>query len=105
LPLYARQMEKDAEARSAALALIARGLLTPGQAAELAGVSRQLVHFWLKQHGISWQATHQARLATMWRKEIAALNGRIIKHPSKRAMRRKATAYKARWDRTNGRHP
>lgn len=98
-------MEKDEEARSAALGLIARGLITPGQAAELAGVSRQLVHYWLKKHDIRWQATHDARLAKMWRKEIAALNGKVIREPSKRAKRRFARIAKARWDKANGKHP
>ena len=41
--LYAGKVEKDDEARSAALSLLARGILTPGQAANLAGVSRQTV--------------------------------------------------------------
>ncbi len=89
-------MENDI--RAVALTLIARGLMTPAQAADLAGVSRQLVHFWLKQEDIRWQAVHQARLATLWRNEIAAINGRIIKHPTKRGMRRRATEAKVEWD-------
>lgn len=92
-------MEKDDEARSAAVGLIARGLITPGQAAELAGVSRQLVHYWLKQHGIQWQATHQHRVVRLWRREIAMLRGEARKPPSKKELRRQARAAKAKWDR------
>lgn len=97
-------MEKDGEARSAAVNLIARGLITPAEAAELAGVSRQLVHYWLKQHGIMWQDSHRARRATWWRKEIAALNGQVVKPPSKKRLRWKAKVWKERWDKHHARN-
>lgn len=93
-------MEKDDEARSAALALLARGMITPGQAAELAGVSRQLVRYWLQHAGIDWRRAWSRRMAGMWRKEIAALNGKVIRPPSKRELRRRADQAKAKWDAT-----
>lgn len=94
-------MEKDDEARSAALALLSRGMLTPGQAADLAGVSRQLVAYWLRHAGIDWRRAWERRQAGMWRKEIALLNGKVMRHPTKRELRRRADQAKAKWDATN----
>ena len=91
-------MEKDDEARSAALALLARGMITPGQAAELAGVSRQLVAYWLRHAGIDWRRAWSRRMAGMWRKEIAALNGKVLRPPSKKEMRERAKRAKQEWD-------
>ena len=91
-------MEKDDEARSAALSLLARGMLTPGQAADLAGVSRQLVGYWLKAAGIYWQRAWRRRQAGMWRREIAALNGKVLRPPSKKELRERARRAKAEWD-------
>lgn len=91
-------MEKDDEARSAALSLLAKGMLTPGQAAELAGVSRQLVGYWLKASGSNWQRAWARRQAGMWRREIAALNGKVLRPPSKLELRRRADQAKAKWD-------
>ena len=96
--LYPRKVEKDDEARSAALALLARGMITPSQAAELAGVSRQLVRYWLRHAGIDWRRAWQRRQASMWRREIAALNGKVLQPPSKRELRRRAQSAKAQWD-------
>jgi predicted HTH domain antitoxin len=96
--LYARKVEKDEIGRSAALSLLARGMITPAQAAELAGVSRQLVQYWLQASGINWRRAWSRRQAGMWRKEIAALNGKVIRPPSKKEMRRRAERAKAMWD-------
>lgn len=96
--LYAGKVEKDDEARSAALALLARGMLTPGQAADLAGVSRQLVAYWLKAAGIDWQRAWRRRQAGVWRREIAALNGKVLRPPSKKEMRRRGERAKAQFD-------
>lgn len=96
--LYARKVEKDDEARSAALALLARGMITPGQAAELAGVSRQLVAYWLRQAGIDWRRAWSRRMAGMWRREIAALNGKVLRPPSKKELRERATRAKSQFD-------
>jgi transposase-like protein len=63
-------MEIDADARRAAVALLARGLLTPTEAAALAGVSRQLLHAWMRRARVDWQRIRGARLASAWRKEL-----------------------------------
>jgi predicted HTH domain antitoxin len=91
-------VEKDDEARSAALSLLAKGMITPGQAADLAGVSRQLVNYWLKQHGIDWKRAWSRRQAAMWRREIAALNGKILRPPTKKELRARGIRAKAKWD-------
>jgi hypothetical protein len=52
-----------------AVALLAQGLITPGEAVKLAGASRQLVHHWIKSYGIDWQRVRHARLVLLWRKE------------------------------------
>lgn len=88
--LYARKVEKDDEARSAALSLLSKGMITPGQAADLAGVSRQLVRYWLKHACIDWRRAWARRQAGMWRREIAALNGKVLRPPTKRQLRRQA---------------
>jgi hypothetical protein len=91
-------VEKDDEARSAALSLLARGMITPGQAADLAGVSRQLVAYWLKHAGINWRRAWERRHAGMWRREIAALNGKVLRPPSKKELRSRAQRAKAQFD-------
>jgi hypothetical protein len=91
-------VETDDEARSAALALLARGMITPGQAADLAGVSRQLVAYWLGHAGINWRRAWERRQAGMWRREIAALNGKVLRPPSKKELRRRADRAKAQFD-------
>lgn len=96
--LYARKVEKDDEARSAALSLLARGMITPGQAAELAGVSRQLVAYWLKHAAIDWKRAWTRRQASMWRREIALLNGKVLRPPTKKEMRERARRAKAEFD-------
>lgn len=89
--LYARKVEKDQEARSAAVSLLARGMITPGQAADLAGVSRQLVQYWIGHAGIDWRRAWLRRQAGMWRREIAALNGKPPARRFSKAEMRKAT--------------
>ena len=96
--LYVCKVEKDDEARSAALTLLARGMITPSQAAELAGVSRQLVRYWLETAGIDWRRAFDRRQATMWRKEIAALNGKVLRAPSKKELRKRGRSAQAKWN-------
>jgi hypothetical protein len=91
-------VEKDDEARSAAVSLLGRGMITPSHAAELAGVSRQLVAYWLKAAGIEWEKAFRRRQAGIWRREIAALNGKTLRPPSKKELRRRADRAKAQWD-------
>lgn len=68
-------MGHDDAARNAAIRLIVRGVMTPAQAAKHAGVSRQLVHYWLSQAGVEWANTYDARLAKLWRKELSRRRG------------------------------
>lgn len=60
----------DREARRAALALLARGIIRPHEAAELAGVSLQVVRYWLRRAGVDWERIRRRRLGNAWRKEI-----------------------------------
>ncbi len=54
--------------RRAELALLRRGEATVSEAAELAGVSRQLVHAWCRVAGIDAIEKRRARLAKLWRR-------------------------------------
>lgn len=84
------------------MSLLARGMITPGQAAELAGVSRQLVAYWIKAAGIDWQRAWRRRQAAMWRREIAALNGKVLRSPTKLELRERAKRAKQEWDAKQG---
>ena len=61
-------MQKDPDARRAALKLISRGLITVPEAARLAGVSRQLVRAWCIADGIKIGRARDTRIAMEWRK-------------------------------------
>lgn len=60
----------DREARRAALALLARGILRPHEAAELAGVSVQVVNYWLRRSRIDWERVRRRVLGNAWRKAM-----------------------------------
>ena len=60
----------DGNIRRAAMALLARGDVTAAEATELAGVSRQLMHHWIKRANMDWERIRQRRLLKAWRKEI-----------------------------------
>lgn len=68
--LLSQSMNQDDEARFTAITLISRGVMTPGEAARLAGVSRQLVNYWLKRKGVQWQSRYHDRLGKLWRNEM-----------------------------------
>jgi hypothetical protein len=59
---------KDDAARRAARALISRGLARPNEAAELAGISRELLQHWIKD--IDWRKARGAALALAWQRAI-----------------------------------
>lgn len=69
---YDHQMPRklDPEARRVALVMLARGLLRPHEAAELAGVSLQVVHYWITHAGIDWERIRRRRIANAWRKAM-----------------------------------
>lgn len=52
----------------AALSLLRRGLVTQSEAAELAGVSRQVVAYWVSRDGIDCAKVRSAHLLKLWRK-------------------------------------
>lgn len=60
--------EMDPDARRVALRLLARGIGTPGEIAELAGVSRQVVEYWAAHAGVDWRKVQRAKLLKAWRK-------------------------------------
>lgn len=60
----------DREARRATVALLARGVLRPHEAATLAGVSLQLVRYWCRIAGVDWARIRNRRNADAWRKEL-----------------------------------
>lgn len=60
----------DPEARRAALSLLAEGLGSPGDIAELAGVSRQVVEQWALHAGVDWRKVKRSKLTTAWRKAM-----------------------------------
>lgn len=56
--------------RQAALKLLAKGIASPSEVAELAGVSRQLVYFWINSAGVDWRRARQAALQKSWQRNL-----------------------------------
>ena len=98
-------LKVDDEARSAAISLLGKGMATPSQVAALAGVSPQLVAYWIKAAGIDWRRAWLRRQASMWRHEIAVINGKVLRPPSKKELRERAKRAKAKWDEAHPRQP
>lgn len=69
---------RDSEARRVALALLAKGLGSPGDIAEFVGVSRQVIEGWARRAGVDWTRMRHAILAREWRKEIRR-GARLVK--------------------------
>jgi len=61
-------MLKDPEARRAVLTLIRRGQVTVPEAAQLAGVSRQLIRHWCRQARVVIGKSRKAVITKQWRK-------------------------------------
>lgn len=55
----------------AALSLLSQGLASQSEVADLAGVSRQLVGYWVKRDRIHCDRTRKAVLLRAWRKAVA----------------------------------
>lgn len=84
----------DEKARRVALELLSRGLGSPRQVAQFAGISRQTVEYWAKVAGVNWEAAQLAALGAAWR---SGMNGPAP--PQRKArMRRTATKAKGDWD-------
>ena len=60
----------DPEARRAALELLSQGIGTPGEIAEIAGVSRQVVEQWALHAGVNWRKVKRGIVMNAWRKAI-----------------------------------
>lgn len=54
-------------AERAALSLLAQGLATQSEVAMLAGVSRQLVAYWVKRDRVACERMRKATLLRAWR--------------------------------------
>lgn len=64
----------DNTKRDAALWLLKRGLVTPSEAARLAGASRQLVKHWLNGEALDWRKARADRLKALWSRRMARPN-------------------------------
>ena len=60
----------DPEARRAVVLLISRGMITVPEAAQLAGVSRQLVRAWCNTRKVSLDRARKARITKLWRRAL-----------------------------------
>ncbi len=60
----------DPEAKRAALALLARGLITIPEAAKLAGVPRYTICRWVRGKRERFGRTRDTKIADMWRREL-----------------------------------
>lgn len=58
----------DREARRVALSMLAQGIARPHEVAELAGVSLQVVNYWVLRAGVDWQRIRNRKLLDAWRK-------------------------------------
>lgn len=70
VPFYVCQMSKDVEARRAVVSLLARGVITMPEAAMLAGVSRQLLRYWVRQAGVQHERARKGVITKLWRKAL-----------------------------------
>lgn len=65
----------DADARAAALEMLKAGEADVSDVARLAGVDRQLVHYWAKVERIDVADRRDAVLSRQWRGHMARLKG------------------------------
>lgn len=77
--------------------MLRRGMGTPGEIAEHAGVSRQLVESWARSAGVDWRRVRQSVLSAAFRKFAL---GEVVP-VSKRHARKVAAKAMAEWE---GRH-
>jgi len=82
---YVCQMPSvDVEARRAALALLMRGKITVAEARLLAGVSRQLMHYWIERAGINPARVRHTIIKDIWRRELKH-GAKLVEEESKRS--------------------
>jgi len=77
-------------------------MMTPSQVAQLAGVSPQLVAYWIKAWGIDWRRAWLRRQTSIWRHEAAAIQGKVIRPPTKRQLRKIADRALKQWNKRHG---
>jgi hypothetical protein len=83
--MNAENSTADEDARAVALELLREGEATVSDAARLAGVDRQLVHYWAKAAGIDPNAARDTRLARQWRARMAKRKGTATKRKATKA--------------------
>lgn len=54
--------------RKAAIKLLATGLASPAEVANISGASKQLVRYWCNTAGINWRKARKAYLTKAWRR-------------------------------------
>jgi hypothetical protein len=67
---------QETDPRDAALRLLARGLITPHEAAAVCGVSRQRAYGWWRREGVTWRPARARVLARLLAREIAEIEWR-----------------------------
>lgn len=60
-------MDEPDYTRQAVLEMLAKGYCTLSEAAELAGTSRQLVHYWARMANVDAGKARERLLLTIWR--------------------------------------
>ena len=60
----------DQEARRAVLSMLAEGTIRPHEAAKLAGVSLQVVDYWIRKANVDWEQIRDGRIGNMFRKKL-----------------------------------
>lgn len=65
-------MTNEPNTRAAVLRLLATGAATLSEAADLAGISRQLARYWAGRAGLDAAAKRRAFLVTAWNRARAA---------------------------------
>lgn len=59
---------KDPETREAAIKMLREGTATPSEVGRLAGVSRQLVNYWIDAEKLDPKRRRDSRLSHEWRR-------------------------------------
>jgi hypothetical protein len=88
--------------RDFVVSMYVRGhLATLDEGALVAGVTKFTVRRWLIAAGIDWRARRLHFLGKCRARSIAAGEGRTVRRPSKREMRRLAAKLKQDWDKAH----
>lgn len=81
----------DPDARTVAIEMLKAGEAAPSDIAKLAGVDRQVVHYWIKAAGLDPAAAYDERIARLWRKRMSRRKGAAPgRRPSKDELRAQA---------------